>query len=79
MRAALAKDASSSLTLAQRGVKSLALAAGIAQLVERQLPKLEVAGSSPVARSDKQNEFGPFAGPFFVREDPCGNLRLLEP
>lgn len=29
-------------------------AAGIAQLVERELPKLEVAGSSPVARS-KQN------------------------
>ena len=25
--------------------------AGVAQLVERQLPKLDVAGSSPVARS----------------------------
>ena len=28
------------------------LIAGIAQLVERQLPKLDVAGSSPVARSN---------------------------
>ena len=29
----------------------LRLRAGIAQLVERQLPKLDVAGSNPVARS----------------------------
>ena len=31
--------------------------AGVAQLVERKLPKLEVAGSSPVARSI----FAPFS------------------
>ncbi len=29
--------------------------AGVAQLVERQLPKLNVAGSSPVARSRTNN------------------------
>src|SRR2546425_9413388 len=30
---------------------ALPISAGIAQLVERELPKLEVAGSNPVARS----------------------------
>ena len=34
-----------------RELYSSASRAGIAQLVERQLPKLDVAGSSPVARS----------------------------
>ena len=29
--------------------------AGVIQLVECQLPKLDVAGSSPVARSDEDN------------------------
>ena len=32
--------------------------AGVAQLVEHQLPKLRVAGSSPVARSNKIERFG---------------------
>ena len=35
----------------QRCGQSPRRVAGIAQLVERQLPKLDVAGSSPVARS----------------------------
>src|SRR5687768_16727849 len=34
-----------------RAIRYIARRAGIAQLVERQLPKLNVAGSSPVARS----------------------------
>ena len=33
--------------------------AGIAQLVERQLPKLDVAGSNPVARSINPKDSGP--------------------
>gem|GEM_PF-4876540 len=31
--------------------------AGLAQLVERQLPKLKVAGSSPVSRFKSSNKF----------------------
>ena len=42
---------SSILTCGSRRIPSRAAAAGVIQLVECQLPKLDVAGSSPVARS----------------------------
>src|SRR5215831_5373004 len=37
--------------------------AGIAQLVERQLPKLNVAGSNPVARSTRRFALWPWPAP----------------
>ena len=40
-----------SLTGSRVGGKLPPIRAGLAQLVERQLPKLDVAGSSPVSRS----------------------------
>jgi hypothetical protein len=41
-----------------RGARYTALIAGVAQLVERQLPKLNVAGSSPVSRcSDRKHKW----------------------
>jgi hypothetical protein len=41
----------SALTPAQKSLKCSLLNAGIAQLVERNLAKVEVASSSPVSRS----------------------------
>ena len=40
--------------------------AGIAQLVEHQLPKLRVAGSNPVSRSKKIKELAEKANSFFI-------------
>ena len=37
--------------------------AGVAQLVEHHLAKVRVAGSSPVARSEKVQVRGRFTGP----------------
>ena len=40
------------LAIHNRGLDDLGLVAGIAQLVERNLAKVEVAGSNPVSRSN---------------------------
>ena len=47
----------------KNGSLSICLFAGIAQLVERQLPKLDVAGSNPVSRSMKASEL---SGAFLI-------------
>jgi hypothetical protein len=46
--------------------------AGVIQLVECQLPKLDVAGSSPVARSWRAAAIANHGGCFFARGIACG-------
>jgi len=48
-------------------VASDSVTAGVAQLVEHQLPKLRVAGSNPVARSVMKPPGTPVPGGFSVR------------
>ena len=59
-----------------------AIAAGIAQLVEHQLPKLRVAGSSPVSRSESGQRaiFAVYcvAGRLFADSVEHGCCRLCE-
>ncbi len=51
--------------------------AGIAQLVERQLPKLRVAGSSPVSRSRNQADVAQLVERFLGKEEVTGSIPVI--
>ncbi len=55
----------------------IVLSAGVAQLVERQLPKLRVAGSSPVSRSHNNADVAQLVERFLGKEEVTGSIPVI--